>query len=166
MSSEKRKILFLDRDGVVNRERGEFTWKLEDFQINEGLFEALKVFKEKNFAFIIISNQSGIGRGLYKKADVEFLHHQLIRAATGNGISFLNIYYCPHHPDSSKCICRKPDSLMLEKAIARYNVDSENSWFIGDADRDIEAADKAGIQAIRIQANSSLLDIIPQILKT
>ena len=164
MSSKKRKILFLDRDGVVNRERGEFTWKLEDFQINEGVFEALKIFRENNFEFIIISNQSGIGRGLYAKSDVEFLHHQLNRAAQAKGISILDIYYCPHHPDKSRCICRKPDSLLLEKAIARYNVDTDRSRFIGDAERDIEAANKVGLQAIRIQANSSLMDLVPLIL--
>ncbi len=164
MSSKKRKILFLDRDGVINRERGEFTWKLEDFHINDDVFEALKIFSENNFEFIIISNQSGIGRGLYSKSDVEFLHQQLNRVAMANGISLLNIYYCPHHPVSSNCICRKPDSQMLEKAIARYNVDTDNSWFVGDAERDIKAANKAGLQAILIQANSSLLKIIPQIL--
>ncbi len=164
MSSEKRKVLFLDRDGVVNRERGEFTWKLEDFQINDGVFEALNIFREHNFEFIIISNQSGIARGLYEKSDVEFLHHHLKRAAVAKGISILDIYYCPHHPDSSRCICRKPDSLLLEKAIARYHVDSEQSRFIGDAERDISAANKVGLQAIRIQPNSSLMDLVPLIL--
>ena len=108
MLSKKRKILFLDRDGVINFERGDFTWKLEDFKFNADLFEALKIFKENNFEFIVISNQSGIARGLYQIADVEFLHHHLRRTAKSKGVELLDIYYCPHHPDKSKCICRKP----------------------------------------------------------
>jgi len=163
MPSEKRKVVFLDRDGVINKERGEFTWKLEDFILNDHLFEGLSILKKNGFEFIIISNQSGIARGLYNFEDVEFLHHQLCRIASSKGISFLEIYYCPHHPDKSRCICRKPEALMLEKSIARFKIDKNKSWFIGDAERDIEAATKAGIQSIRIQANSSLLDIIPQI---
>lgn len=166
MHFEKRKVLFLDRDGIVNRERGDFTWKLEDFIINDDLFDALKIFQKHNFEFIIISNQSGIGRGLYSMKDVEFLHHHLHRLANSKGIAFLEIYYCPHHPTSSRCICRKPDSLLIEKAIARFNVDKEKSWFIGDAERDIEAAQKAGLQALRIQANSSLLQTTAKIIGT
>ncbi|HNQ60944.1 MAG TPA: HAD family hydrolase [Bacteroidia bacterium] len=161
MHFSQRKVIFLDRDGVINKERGEFTWKLEDFILNDHLFEALNILKKNAYEFVIISNQSGIARGLYNFDDVEFLHHQLIRIAASNGIKFLEIYYCPHHPDKSRCICRKPGSLMLEKAIARFNVDKTKSWFIGDAERDIEAANKAGIQSILIQANSSLLDIVP-----
>ncbi len=132
MSSDTRKILFLDRDGIINRERGEFTWRLEDFVFNEGLFEALVLFQKEGFEFIIISNQSGIARGLYSFKDVEFLHHHLNKKAKEKGITFLEIYYCPHHPDKSKCICRKPDSLLLEKAIARFEVNVKISWFIGD----------------------------------
>lgn len=165
MHSEGRKIIFLDRDGVVNRERGDFTWRLEDFILNDDLFEALKILKENKYEFIVISNQSGIGRGLYKFEDVEFLHHQLYRTALANSITFLEIYYCPHHPDQSKCICRKPDSLMLEKALARFSVDLNKSWFIGDAERDAEAAHKVGLNSIRLPSNSSLLSILPQILK-
>jgi D-glycero-D-manno-heptose 1,7-bisphosphate phosphatase len=166
MHSKKRKVIFLDRDGVVNRERGDFTWKLEDFKINDDLFEALSIFKKNGFEFIVISNQSGIARGLYTATDVEFLHHQLMRIAASKGISFLEIYYCPHHPDSSRCICRKPDSLLLEKSMARFDIDPEKSFFIGDAERDVEAGRKAGIQAIRIQPNSSLLAIVPDIIGT
>lgn len=165
MHYKSRKVIFLDRDGVINRERGEFTWLLEDFILNEGLFEALKAFQEKGFEFIVISNQSGIGRGLYTFKDVEFLHHQLCRIAEDNGVPLLEIYYCPHHPDVSRCICRKPDSLMLEKAMARFNLIPKNCWFIGDADRDMEAAQKAGVKGIRIQPNTSLLTLLPEILE-
>ncbi len=164
MPSKTRKVIFLDRDGVVNRERGDFTWKLEDFKINEGFFDALNIFKKAGFEFIIISNQSGIARGLYDATDVEFLHQQLNRMAQSKGVGFLEIYYCPHHPDFSRCICRKPDSLMIEKAIARFNIDPKKSFFIGDAERDVKAALKTGIQALLIESNSSILNIVPKVL--
>jgi len=160
MPSDARKIIFLDRDGVINRERGEYTFKLEDFIINDGLFEALEILKNHGFEFVVISNQSGIARSLYTVEDVEFLHHHLIRKARSKGIGFLEIYYCPHHPDKSRCICRKPDSLLIEKAIARFNADPAGSFFIGDADRDMEAARKAGIKGIKIAPNTSLLSLI------
>ncbi len=164
MHSDSRKIIFLDRDGVINRERGEFTFKLEDFTINDGLFEALKLLKQDGFEFVVISNQSGIARELYTFEDVEFLHHHFIRRAQSEGIGFLEIYYCPHHPSKSRCICRKPDSLLIEKAIARFNADPERSIFIGDADRDMEAAQKAGLRGIKIPSNTSLLSLIDDIL--
>lgn len=166
MHSDFPKVIFLDRDGVINRERGEFTWKLEDFKLIDDLFDSLKVLQDKGFKFVIISNQSGIARGLYKFSDVEFLHNLLSKAATAQGIEFLEIYYCPHHPEFSRCICRKPDSLLLEKAIARFNIDRTKSFFIGDADRDMAAAIKAGVQGIQVQSNSSLMQIATQISGT
>ncbi|REJ80350.1 MAG: HAD family hydrolase [Bacteroidetes bacterium] len=163
MTSEKIKVVFLDRDGVINKERGEFTWQLEDFTINPGLIEALKELSALGYQFIVISNQSGIARGLYSMEQVEYLHLHLERYLESNGIKLLEIYYCPHHPDFGKCLCRKPGSLMLEKAIARFNVDLSQSCFVGDAERDREAALKLGLKAILIASNSSLTSVIPQI---
>ncbi len=160
MRSEKNKAVFLDRDGVINAERGDYTWLLEDFKLNEGLIEALKVFQQKKYLLIVISNQSGIAKGIYTKEEVEYLHLHLVRALKNQGIELAEIYYCPHHPDVSKCICRKPDSLLLEKAIARFQVDAVKSYFIGDAERDIQAGEKAGVKAIKIQPNSSLMNVI------
>src|SRR6185436_20661648 len=133
------KAVFLDRDGVVNVERGEYTWLLEDFKLNDGLIEALKIFLEKKYQLIIISNQGGIAKGLYKKEEVEYLHLHLVRILKNQGIELVEIYYCPHHPDFGECICRKPDSLLLEKAIARFHIRASESYFIGDTDRDVEA---------------------------
>lgn len=160
MQSEKNKAVFLDRDGVINQERGEYTWLLEDFKLNDGLIEALKVFRKKKYLLIVISNQSGISKGVYKKEDAEYLHLHLSRIVRNQGVDLTEIYYCPHHPDISKCICRKPDSLLLEKALARFNLDAGQCYFIGDADRDIEAGRKAGVRTIKIEPNSSLRDVI------
>jgi D-glycero-D-manno-heptose 1,7-bisphosphate phosphatase len=154
------KAVFLDRDGVVNVERGEYTWLLEDFKLNGGLIEALKNFREKNYMLIVISNQGGIAKDLYKKEEVDYLHLHLERVLKNQGIELTEIYYCPHHPDTGKCICRKPDSLLLEKALARFNIDASASYFIGDAERDVEAGKKAGMTTIKVEPNSSLMDVI------
>jgi D-glycero-D-manno-heptose 1,7-bisphosphate phosphatase len=155
------KAIFLDRDGVINLERGEYTWLLEDFKLNDGLVEALKIFREEKYLLIVISNQGGIAKGIYKKEEVEYLHLHLVRVLRNHGIELAEIYYCPHHPDTGSCICRKPDSLLLEKAIARFDVDVSRSYFVGDADRDTEAGKKAGVNTIKIKPNSSLMDAIP-----
>lgn len=160
MSSEKNKAIFLDRDGVINEERGEYTFRIEDFILNDGLIDALKIFQTKNYKLIVISNQSGIAKGIYTKQDVELLHSHLKSIFKNHGVELAEIYFCPHHPDFSKCLCRKPDSLLLEKAIARFNIDASKSYFIGDADRDVEAGEKAGVKTIKVMPNSSLMNVI------
>jgi D-glycero-D-manno-heptose 1,7-bisphosphate phosphatase len=149
------KAVFLDRDGVINVERG-YTHKLEDFVILPDVVENLKEYLKKGFLLIIISNQSGIAKGLYSQAEVEVIHSFLVNEMAKSDIHFSEIYYCVHHPDVSRCICRKPDSLFVEKALARFNIDPSRSYFIGDKERDVQAAEKAGVKGILIEANSPL----------
>ncbi len=154
------KALFLDRDGVINRERGEYTYRSEDFDILPDVIEALKLAKEKGYLVIGISNQGGIAKGLFSKEDVEHLHLKLNEILHENGVTFDELYYCPHHDEVGKCICRKPDSLMLEKAIARFHIDAQNSVMIGDSQRDVEAAEKAGVRGLLVDSNAGILDIV------
>jgi D-glycero-D-manno-heptose 1,7-bisphosphate phosphatase len=156
------KAIFLDRDGVINVERG-YTNLLEDFVILPDLMEVLQLFQQKGYLLVVVSNQSGIAKGLYKQEEVEVLHEYLIKELNKNKITLSEIYYCVHHPDVSNCICRKPDSLFVEKALARFNIDAKKSYFIGDKDRDTEAAEKAGVKGILIEANISLKTILDQI---
>ncbi len=153
------KAVFLDRDGVINRERGQHTWKIEDFEILPDLIEALKTFSKKGFLLIIITNQSGISKGLYGHEEVRSLHDYLNEELSKHGLELNEIYYCPHHENSGRCLCRKPNSLMLEKAIARFDIDTSQSIFIGDKERDIKAGEKVGVKGILIEANTSLLPI-------
>jgi D-glycero-D-manno-heptose 1,7-bisphosphate phosphatase len=157
------KIVFLDRDGVINFEPGDYTFKVNKFKIIEGLFESLKTLKDKGYQFIVITNQGGISKQIYNHSDVISVHLYMKQCFDEAGINLLDVYYCPHHAINEKCICRKPDSLMLEKAIARYNVDKRKSYFIGDSRRDVLAADKAGITGIQIKINDSLGNYISQI---
>jgi D-glycero-D-manno-heptose 1,7-bisphosphate phosphatase len=154
----KNKAIFLDRDGVLIRERGDYTWLLEDMIVNDDVDKALRLFIEAGYLLIVISNQSGIDKGLYTKKDADYLHLHLDRFFRNKNILIEEYYYCPHHPSVSNCLCRKPESLLLEKAIARFNIDPSVSWFIGDADRDIEAGKKAGVKTLKIEVNGSLID--------
>ncbi len=153
----ENKALFLDRDGVINKERGKYTFRLEDFIINDGLTEALRLFQDKDYLLIIISNQGGISKGLYTKKDVDILHTFLQQFLSEENISLTDFYYCPHHSDIETCFCRKPSPLLLERAINRYNINRGISYFIGDSDRDIEAGKKAGLNTIKVVPNENLL---------
>ena len=157
------KAVFLDRDGIIIRERGDYNYKDEHIEIVEGIVEALQALAAKGYIFIVITNQSGISKRIYSHARVKEIHARLKSFFSQCGVAIKDFYYCPHHPSVSNCICRKPDSQMLEKAMARYQVSREESWFIGDNDRDEEAGKKAGLNTILIPSNANLLDYIGQI---
>jgi D-glycero-D-manno-heptose 1,7-bisphosphate phosphatase len=164
MPSDKNKAVFLDRDGVLNRELGNYVMHLEDFIINDGVVKALKTFQEKNYLLIVISNQGGISKGICTREQVDYLHLHLQRMLKNKGIIVQEVYYCPHHPENTNCICRKPDSQLLEKAMARFGIDHTRSYFIGDAERDMVAGEKAGVQTIRVEVNQSLMEIADRIV--
>ena len=155
-----RKVIFLDRDGVINFEPNDYTYQVDKFRILDGLFDALHTLKEKGYEFIVITNQGGISKGIYNHNDVNSVHHYMQTQFNKAGIDLLDVYYCPHHAINEKCICRKPNSLMLEKAIAKYNVDKSLSYFIGDSRRDMLAADFAGVQGVLIVKNDSLTNYL------
>ncbi|MBI5539405.1 MAG: HAD-IIIA family hydrolase [Bacteroidia bacterium] len=159
-----RKVIFLDRDGVINNNVLYYTYKVEDFVINNGVVDFLKAVSIKGFEFIVITNQSGISKGIYSKNDVEKVHEFLIEELNKFNISVLEIYYCSHHNEIESCLCRKPNSLLIEKAIARFSIDRMHSYFIGDQQRDVETALAANIMPILIEPNSDLSKIINKII--
>jgi len=155
-----KKALFLDRDGVLNRERGDYTFSVEDFEVLPDVAESLKLAKQKGYLLIVISNQGGIAKGLFDPKRVEKLHQMMVDELANADVYFDEIYYCQHHTEVGKCICRKPNSLMLEKAIARLDIDVEKSVMIGDSQRDVDAASKVGVQGFLIESNSGILKIV------
>lgn len=157
------KAVFLDRDGVINKEIG-FVFRVEDFVLNGDIIESLKKLQSAGFIFIVVTNQSGIAKELYTQEDVEKVHKHMLSLLKENGITISEIYYCPHHSDVEPCICRKPGSGMLEKAIARFNIDVSKSFLIGDKERDIQAAEKAGVKGILIESDSPLKNVLKQIV--
>lgn len=157
-----RAALFLDRDGVINRERGAHTWKLEDFEVLPGVAEAVKAANQAGLLVIVVTNQSGIGLGLYDHADVERLHAYLHRQLARQGAHLDAVYYCPHHPTQGRCLCRKPGSLLLERALARFRIDPARAVMVGDRQRDADAARGAGVRGILVESNQALLPLLNQ----
>jgi len=158
--AERRAAVFLDRDGVINRERGEHTWLMQDFEILPQVAEAFNSIRSAGKLSIIISNQSGIGLGLCGHAEVERLHGYLHHELAEQGAHIDAMYYCPHHPQQGRCLCRKPGGLLFERAIARYAIDPTRSVMIGDRERDVEAAASVGVKGILVEPNASLLDVL------
>lgn len=141
------KCIFLDRDGVINVERGDYTYLPEDFKIIDGVPEAIEKIKKAGYLAIVITNQAGISKGTYSRDQMN-LCHEILMEKTGRLID--KIYYCPYHPIRSASLCRKPDSLMIEKAIAKFDIDVKASWFIGDRCTDIACGQKIGLNTVLI----------------
>lgn len=160
-----KKVVFLDRDGVINVDVNDYTWKWEKFIFTPQLFDYLKLLVNKGFHFIIVTNQGGISKKIYTKNDVFELHNLMQEQFEFNGIPLLDIYFCPHHPAIEKCLCRKPGSLLLEKAIAKYNISLKHSYFIGDNERDMLAAKGAGVEGIKINTNEGIETAVRLILQ-
>jgi len=151
------KAVFFDRDGVINNDTGfYYVTSPDDFFLNDGIIELLRHIHSKGYLTIVVSNQGGIAKNLYKKEDVEAVHNKMNNLLEKEGLFFDEIYYCPHHPDTGKCICRKPGTLFFEKAIARFGIDPSLSYFIGDRDSDEEAGQRAGLNTIKITANKDV----------
>ena len=159
------KAVFLDRDGVVNdNSKSYYVYKPADFVINVGFIKAITFLKENKYLVFIISKQGGISKGIYEKIDTDFVHGKLIDFLEKNDLSIDEIYYCPHHNDIENCFCRKPDSLMIEKLIARFDIDKNESFLIGDSERDIVAGEKAGIRSFLIEPNTGILRLCKSII--
>jgi D-glycero-D-manno-heptose 1,7-bisphosphate phosphatase len=141
---EQLKVIFLDRDGVINEESG-YTYKIEDFKFIEGVFDALRILKKIGYEFIIISNQSGISRKMYTMDEFNILNKWMIEIFEANQITITDVFICPHGPDDN-CKCRKPKAGLFHKAFQKYDINQDLSWMIGDSERDITAADIAGIR--------------------
>jgi D-glycero-D-manno-heptose 1,7-bisphosphate phosphatase len=150
------KFVFLDRDGILIKEVGDYNYLLEKIEF---LYYNISFFKHcasLGYQFVVITNQSGVSKGIYGHKDVERVHKYISTILSEHQINILDYYYCPHSNVVTKCLCRKPDSLMLEKAIAKYNADKDSSWFIGDAVRDAVAAKKAGVNPLLVPSNADL----------
>ncbi len=152
-----KKALFLDRDGIINREMGDYVTHPDQFILNPGIARAIKYANENGCLVIVITNQGGIAKGLYTEEILEQIHEKMILLLQEEGAEIDAIYYCPHHPDiSGQCLCRKPGSLLIEKAIKHYHINPTASMMFGDRDRDLEAAAVCGIKGALIEDNNTL----------
>lgn len=148
MCLPKTKCVFLDRDGVLNEDCPDYMYDLGKLVIPKGVPEALQMLKSAGYLLIVVTNQAGIAKGLYTAENV-YAIHEAMQQVSGNALD--DLYFSPYHPQySGASLSRKPGSLMLEKAIGKYNIDPEQSWMIGDRDRDMQAGKNAGVRTIHI----------------
>jgi D-glycero-D-manno-heptose 1,7-bisphosphate phosphatase len=148
-----RKAVFLDRDGIINTELGDYIMNFGEFEIHPPLIPFLKEVKKRGYLTIVITNQGGIAKKLYGHDLVEQCHQYLQQVLTADDLAFDAIYYCPHHPQSGACLCRKPAGLLIEKAIASFQLEKSQCLMIGDKQRDVDAAHAAGISGYLLPPN-------------
>jgi len=141
----KQPALFLDRDGTINIDKG-YVHSIKDIEFQPGIFELVKEYAQKGYLIFIVTNQSGIARGLYTEIDYLQLTNEIAAAFLKRGITIEKVYHCPHHPEiTGECSCRKPNPGMIIEAIQEYNIDPLASVLIGDSERDLLAGERAGI---------------------
>jgi D-glycero-D-manno-heptose 1,7-bisphosphate phosphatase len=157
---------FLDRDGVLNVDRG-FVHRPEELEFVPGAAEAVRLLNEAGYRVVVITNQSGIARGLYDEAALHRFHAHMCERLEAKAARIDAFYYCPHYPHGSipqfsiVCECRKPKTGMLEQAAHDCPVDRSRSFLIGDKDDDTAAAAAFGIRGIKFNASrESLVQVV------
>lgn len=146
----QRGAVFFDRDGVLNQDRG-YIHRVQDFFWIEGAQEGIRLVNQVGLYVFVVTNQSGVARGYYSEHDVKQLHAWMQRQLHSFGAHIDDFRFCPHHPDAplskyrKRCVCRKPQPGMIDDLLDTWNVDPEQSFFIGDKSTDLQAAAAAGI---------------------
>lgn len=156
----KNKFILLDRDGVINVEKS-YLHKIEDFEYEKNVVAGLTELRDLGYKFAIITNQAGIARGYYTEDDFwklqSFIENDLLK----NGIKIEKSYFCPHYPSVEgkygiECNCRKPKTGNFELAVSEFNIDTKNSFMIGDKITDLIPAEKTGITPVLVKTGYGL----------
>ena len=147
---KRRRVIFLDRDGVLNKDKG-YLFKPNEFEFIDGVLTFLSKAQMRGYEFILITNQSGIGRGYFSEQDFLSLMTWVKRELANRGLKILDFFYCPHHPEfgigkyKRNSFDRKPNPGMILKAIKRYDIDETQAILIGDRSSDILAGTRANV---------------------
>ena len=162
--TKPQKAAFIDRDGTLIEEVNLLS-AVADLQLFPFTYEAVKSLKDAGFLIIVVTNQSGIGRGIYGESDMNEIHDEM-QAQLDNMIDAF--YFCPHLPCDG-CSCRKPSLGMIESAMTDFDIDMPNSWMIGDKKIDVETGQKAGTHSAMVmtgygRAHSTQLESTPDVL--
>ena len=142
---EKRPAAFIDRDGTLVEEVN-FLSRVEDLDVFPYTAEALRLLKENGFLIVVVTNQSGIGRSIYREQDMQAVHDAIQEHLAGAIDAF---YFCPHLPEDG-CRCRKPRLGMIYDAVSDLNSDLERSWMIGDKKLDVETGENARMNSAMV----------------
>lgn len=160
------RAVFLDRDGVINKMifnsiRNEYhpPFSKKDLEIYDGVYDSLKELQENKYMLFLISNQPDYAKGNTGIDNLTDVQSELKKAMADNNIHFTEYYYCYHHPEgvvkeySYECQCRKPNNYFVLKAAEDYDICLEDSWFVGDRDKDVECGKRSGMRTIRIDSS-------------
>jgi D-glycero-D-manno-heptose 1,7-bisphosphate phosphatase len=148
--SSVKRALFLDRDGVINEDR-HYVHRIDDFHFIDGIFDICRAAISAGMAIIVVTNQAGIGRGIFTEQQFHVLTDWMIARFNNQGVKIDQVYFCPHHPihgigDYKRdCFSRKPNPGMILRARDDHDICLRNSTLIGDKDWDIIAAKAAGV---------------------
>jgi histidinol-phosphate phosphatase family protein len=154
-----QKVIFIDRDGVINRDPGGWTkysyvTKWDEFFFIDGSIKALRKLKDAGYRIYLISNQGGISKGYFTQKDLDKLNERMLQEIEKAGGKIDELYYCPHH-DKDNCECRKPKTGLIEQAMRKMDVDCKKTFIIGDSIRDIEAGKRMGMKTIFVLSGKS-----------
>ena len=152
----KQRAIFLDRDGTINKYVG-FLRNINEFELIDGVSEAIKKLNESGYLTIIVTNQPVIARGEVSFDELDEIHNKMETLLGKDGAYIDGLYYCPHHPYEGErpelkveCDCRKPKPGMLLKAAKDFNIDLDESWMVGDGENDVLAGKNAGCKTVLI----------------
>ncbi|MDP9350947.1 MAG: HAD family hydrolase [Chloroflexota bacterium] len=151
----RQPALFLDRDGTLIHPR-HYPTRPEELVLYDGLAPELQRLREHGFRLVLITNQSGLARGLFTDADLDRMHAHLLDEMRSLGAPLDAVYHCPHHPEGTvaelaiECSCRKPEPGMLLRAAEDLDLDLASSWFVGDILDDVEAGNRSGCRTVLV----------------
>jgi D-glycero-D-manno-heptose 1,7-bisphosphate phosphatase len=146
MTAESRRAVFLDRDGTLIEDVG-YPRDPEAVRLVDGAADALEALRRAGFALVVVSNQSGIGRGLISRAEADAVHRRFVGELSALGVEPDDVRYCPHAPDEG-CMCRKPQAGLLLDSARELELDLGRSFMVGDKPIDVEAGRRAGCRTI------------------
>jgi D-glycero-D-manno-heptose 1,7-bisphosphate phosphatase len=146
-------LVVLDRDGVINEDSGEFIKSVAEWRPVAGSLEAIAALTRAGFRVAVVTNQSGVGRGLFTEQTLGAIHVRMNEAVREAGGELAGVYYCPHHPDAG-CDCRKPKTALLRRLERDLGVSLEAVPFVGDRISDVGAADAVGARAILVRTGT------------
>ena len=155
----KQRYILLDRDGVINRDSDEFIKSPEQWLPIAGSLEAIALLNAHGYQVVVVTNQSGVARGLFDESMLEKIHVKMRRLVNEKGGAIAAIYYCPHGPDSD-CDCRKPRAGLLKAFAADFHADLTTIAVVGDSLRDLQAAEAVGAQPILVKTGKGLQTLL------
>jgi histidinol-phosphate phosphatase family domain/HAD-superfamily hydrolase, subfamily IIIA len=143
------KVIFIDRDGVINRDSTDYVLAWSEFDFIPHVFEALRALTELGYKIIVVSNQAGIGKGLFTMEALAEITEKMLARIERNGGKIYTVHYCPHRDDED-CVCRKPKTGLFKQAVAGLAVDLRETFVVGDSERDIIAGKRMGCPTILV----------------